>query len=127
MPERGSQPRAVAVPPGRGLLFTAGIIARNSEGVILAPRDTEGQIRIILEDIRTILAEAAGCTLDDVIKVTFYLRDIEQDLSVIRRIRSEYWPTNPPVSTGVEVSRLMTDAVRVEIEVVALLPEATGL
>lgn len=112
---------AVYVPAGRALLFTAGLIARDAAGDIVAPGDTEAQIRHILGQIGDIAARV-GATLDDVVKITFYLRDIEHDLDTIRTLRSEYWPTDPPASTGVEISGLMHDDLRVEIEAVILPP-----
>ncbi len=119
---KGPYAQGVCVPPGRGLIFTAGIIARDARGAIVAPSDVRAQTREVLENLKALLADGGAC-LEDVVKITVYLRDIEGDLAAVREVRDEYWPSDPPAATAVEVSRLMTDDVRVEIEAVAMLPE----
>jgi 2-iminobutanoate/2-iminopropanoate deaminase len=117
----GPYTEAVFVPSDRSLLFTAGLIARDAAGDIVAPGDTEAQIRHIFGQIGDIAARV-GATLADVIKITIYLQDIQSDLDTIRRLRSEYWPTDPPASIGVEISGLMSDDLCVEIEAIVLVP-----
>lgn len=118
----GPYVQGICVPAGRGLIFTAGIIARDAEGAILAPFDVRVQTREVIENLKALLADG-GSGLEDVVKLTIYLRDVEGDLSAVREVRDEYWPDDPPAATAVQVSRLMTDAVRIEIEAVAMLPE----
>jgi enamine deaminase RidA (YjgF/YER057c/UK114 family) len=43
------------------------------------------------------------------------------DVFAVQEIRGEFWPTDPPVSSTVEVGRLVTDEVRIEIEAVAAI------
>jgi 2-iminobutanoate/2-iminopropanoate deaminase len=117
----GPYRQAWAVPPNRGMLYTTGVIARNAEGEFPFPYDAEAQTRQVLENLKALLAEA-GCTMEDVVKITVYMRDMAKDLDVILGVRNEYWP-DPPVSSGVEVSKLVADDVVVEIEAVAVLPE----
>jgi 2-iminobutanoate/2-iminopropanoate deaminase len=123
----GAKPysQALAVPPGRGLLFTAGVVAREPDGRPAAPDDAGAQTRHILAVLCALLGEA-GCTLDDVVRITIYVRDIERDLPSVQAARDEVWTTHAPVATMVEVSRLFSDAVRVEIDAVALLPVDFG-
>jgi enamine deaminase RidA (YjgF/YER057c/UK114 family) len=117
----GAYAQAIAVPPGRPLLFTAGIIARDPAGELVGPGDVEAQARRVFENLEH-LVDAAHATMADVVKITIYLRDIEGDLPIVQRVRSEHWPQDAPAATAVEVAKLMTDDVRVEVEAIVLLP-----
>jgi 2-iminobutanoate/2-iminopropanoate deaminase len=94
--------------------------ARDEQGNTVAPGDVKEQTRRIFEQMRAILIEA-GASLDDVVKMTVYVRDMN-DVLAIQDIRNEYWPSDPPVSATVQVARLVSDEVRVEIEAVAVVP-----
>ncbi len=111
---------AVKVPAGRGLLFVRGLVASGPDGKATTD-DFRAQARQIYEDLRTLIAEV-DATLDDVVKVTNYLRDIK-DLPTLQKIRGEFIPTNPPASTTVEISRLADDSLKLEIEAIVMLPD----
>jgi enamine deaminase RidA (YjgF/YER057c/UK114 family) len=72
---------------------------------------------LILENIRSILAEA-GATLDDVVKTTTFVRDADQ-IDRYRTVRDEFFGATPPASSIVEVSRLYDPAMLVEVEAIA--------
>ena len=36
-------------------------------------------------------------------------------------VRNEYWPSEPPVSATVQVARLVSDEVRIEVEAMAVV------
>jgi 2-iminobutanoate/2-iminopropanoate deaminase len=114
---------AVRVPAGRELMFISGLTARDREGTIVAPDDARGQTRQILDNMAALLAEA-GATLEDLVKVTVYVRDIA-DFSAINEVRREYFQGVPPASSLVQVAGLADQRFRVEIEGVALLPAET--
>ena len=75
----------------------------------------------ILDMLRKTVA-AAGGTLDDVVKLTQYFRDL-RDFPIYNRIRASFFP-NPPASTVVRVLELLptTDSL-LEVEAVAHIPE----
>jgi enamine deaminase RidA (YjgF/YER057c/UK114 family) len=77
----------------------------------------------ILDMLRRTVA-AAGGTLDDVVKLTQYFRDL-RDFPIYNRIRASFFP-NPPASTVVRVLELLptTDSL-LEVEAVAHIPEGT--
>lgn len=116
----GPWSQAIRVPAGHDLIFTTGMTARDEQGNTVAPGDVKEQTRRIFEQMRAILIEA-GASLDDVVKMTVYVRDMN-DVLAIQDIRNEYWPSDPPVSATVQVARLVSDEVRVEIEAVAVVP-----
>ena len=78
----------------------------------------EAETRQVLENVRSVL-ELAGCTLDDVVKTTVWLRDRE-DFAAFNKASGEFFRTNPPARSTAE-SRLMID-IAVEIEAIAYSP-----
>ncbi|HSR68571.1 MAG TPA: RidA family protein [Acidobacteriota bacterium] len=79
----------------------------------------QDQARQVLENLKAIL-EAAGSSLDKVVKTSIFLSDMD-NFGAVNQVYAEYFPPdqNPPARATVEVSRLPKD-VDVEIELVAL-------
>lgn len=100
------------------LIFTTGQIAMDKNGNVLYPNDPAKQAKFIYESLQKIL-EQAGASLDDVVKTTVYVTDMS-DFPEISKVRNEYLKRSEPVSTLVEVSKLVKDGCKVEIEVVAV-------
>ncbi|WP_308752816.1 RidA family protein [uncultured Anaerotruncus sp.] len=96
------------------VLYLSGITARNEKGEILE-KDFEAQTVRIFKNIENILKEA-GAVLDDVIKFTVYLKDIN-NLGKFRELRNQYFSAPRPPSTAVEVTGLVPGAI-VEVEVI---------
>lgn len=70
-------------------------------------------------NLRAVLT-AAGCAFDDVVKATVFLADMN-DFAAMNTIYAEYFPSNPPARSTVQVARLPIDA-RIEIELIAVVP-----
>lgn len=100
------------------LIFTTGQIALDKDGNVLYPDDPAKQTEFIYEALQTILQES-GAALDDVVKTTIFLTDMN-DFPKISPIRNKYFKNSEPVSTLVEVSKLVKPGCRVEIEVIAV-------
>jgi len=113
--------QAVKVPAKGHLIFVSGLTARNPSGNLVGRGDIRVQTRQILENLRTVLAEA-GAMLMDVVKVTVFIRNMERDFHPIHEVRAEFFPKNPPASTMVEVSRLVDPDHLIEIEAIAVIP-----
>lgn len=109
-------PYSQAVKAG-GFLFISGQIPVDKDGK-LVEGDIKAQTRQVLENIRAIL-EAAGAGLDDVVKVTVYLKDMN-DFGAMNEVYAEYFGSSKPARAAVEVSRLPKD-VRIEVEAIARL------
>jgi 2-iminobutanoate/2-iminopropanoate deaminase len=101
------------------LLFVSGCIAVDSDGRLIGGDDVVAQTRQVFANLEAILA-AAGASFADVVKVTVFLTDID-DRPAVNEIRREVFGVTRPASTLVEVSKLVLDGARVEIEAVALL------
>ena len=74
------------------------------------------QVRIVLENAKKIL-EAAGTSLDRVVKVTIFIRNMDR-FPELNEVYSEFFKPPYPARAVIEVSRLPKD-VDVEIEMVA--------
>ncbi|MDB5945561.1 MAG: Endoribonuclease [Ramlibacter sp.] len=76
---------------------------------------------LVLERIRQIAVEHGG-TMNDVVKLVQYFRDLRH-YPFYNRVRGLFYPGEPPVSTVVEVSRFMPgDAAVIEVEATLYLP-----
>ncbi|MBU0976194.1 MAG: RidA family protein [Patescibacteria group bacterium] len=100
------------------LIFTTGQIALDKSGKVLYPDDPVKQAEFVFESLEKILNEA-GASLDDVVKATVFVTDMG-DFSEISKVRNKYFKKSEPVSTLVEVKKLVKDGCRVEIEVIAV-------
>jgi enamine deaminase RidA (YjgF/YER057c/UK114 family) len=111
--------QAVRAPAAGTFIFVSGLTARRADGSIDGVGDVALQTRIILANLRTILAEA-GATLDDVVRVVTYLRDMGAH-EVMHTVRREFFGDTPPASTTIEVSRLFDESQLLEIEATAIV------
>ena len=77
----------------------------------------------VLDRIRQIAVEHGG-TMDDVVKLVQYFRDLRH-YPAYNRVRGLFYPGEPPVSTVVEVARFLPgDAALVEVEATIYLPSS---
>ena len=70
-----------------------------------------------LDNLKLVL-EAASLSLDDIVKTTVYLKDMN-DFAQMNEAYGKYFKANPPARTTVEVARLPKD-VRVEVDAIAI-------
>lgn len=110
----------VAVVRGGRTLYVSGQIAMDRAGQIVGKDDLRAQTRQVFENLKAALA-AGGATLDDVVKITTFLRDASQ-VATVREVRASYFTKHHPASTLVEVSRLVRPELLIEIEAVAVVP-----
>ncbi len=101
------------------MVFTSGQLGINPLNNQLV-EGIENQTRQALKNIENIL-EATNSLLDNAIKVTVFLRDMN-NFSKMNEIYGEYFTKNPPARSCVEVSKLPKDA-EIEIEVMATVYE----
>lgn len=89
------------------------------DGAPMTSGSIDEQTRVVLDTIRSTLAEA-GCALSDVVKSMVWLTD-RADFPGFNAVYAEYFPDEPPARSAV-VTDLLVD-VRVEVEVVAFKPQ----
>jgi len=100
------------------IIFTTGQIALDKNGSVVAPDDVEKQTEFVFNSLQKILNQA-GASLDDVVKATIFVTDMN-DFPKISKVRNRYFKNSEPVSTLVEVKKLVREGCRVEIEVIAV-------
>ena len=97
-------------------IFVSGQIALDPETGELVPGGIEEQTERVLQNLRAIL-EAAGSSLEKVVKTTVYLMDLN-DFPKMNEVYARYFPGEKPARATVE-ARLATPDYCVEIMVVA--------
>jgi 2-iminobutanoate/2-iminopropanoate deaminase len=100
-----------------GFIFTAGQIPFDPATGQLLEGDVARQTARVLENLKAIV-EAAGSSLDRVVKATVYLKDMN-DFASMNEVYARYFPKEPPARSTVEAARLPRD-VRVEIDLIVL-------
>ena len=97
-------------------IYTSGQIALTPAGEFL-DEDVKTQTKQVCENLKAVL-EAAGCKLENVVKTTIFLDDIN-NFAAVNEVYGEYFNHKPARST-VAVKELPKDA-KVEIECVAFV------
>ena len=82
--------------------------------------DIATQCRCVFDNVRTIL-EDAGARWEDIVDVTVFLTNMKADFPVFNKLYAEYFATNQPTRTTVEVTALPTP-IAIELKVIAALP-----
>lgn len=99
------------------MVYTSGQIPLNPETGEMA-EGIEAQTRQSLENVKAIL-EAAGLGMDKVVKTTVFLSDMN-NFAKMNEVYKEYFITDYPSRSAVEVARLPKDAL-IEIEAIAFV------
>jgi 2-iminobutanoate/2-iminopropanoate deaminase len=100
-----------------GFIFISGQGALDPATGQLVQGGTAQQTERVLENLRAIV-EAAGSSLDHAVKVSVFLKDMN-DFDAMNEVYARYFPKNRPARTTVEVARLPRD-IRIEIDLIAL-------
>lgn len=98
------------------LLFCSGQVAIDPKVGDVVAKDVEGQTLQVMKNLEAVLKEA-GLGFSNVLKTTIFLKSMG-DFPKVNAIYGEYFKSNPPARSTVEVSRLPKE-VLVEIECVA--------
>lgn len=101
------------------LVFTAGQIPLTPAGELRVDAPIGEQTRLALDNVAAVL-EAAGSGLEETIKVTVMLDDID-DFEGMNEVYRSYFEAEPPARSAFEVGSLPKGA-SVEVEAVARRP-----
>lgn len=81
--------------------------------------DIVAQCKAVFENVKMIL-EDAGAQWEDLVDVTVYLTNMKKDFEAYNRVYAEYFKTNQPCRTTVEVGALPTP-IAIELKCIAVL------
>ena len=104
------------------MVVVSGQIAQDERGELVGSGDPAAQARQVFENLRRCLA-AAGAGFGDVVKLTFFVLDVD-DLPAVRGARDAVIDTaRPPASTAVQVAALFAPGYLLEAEAWALVDD----
>ncbi len=101
-----------------GFVYTAGQIPLDPKSGNIVEGGIKEQTRQVLENLKAVL-EAAGSSLDQVVKATVFLKNIA-DFAAMNEVYAEYLGNSKPARSTVAVAELPRGAL-VEIDLVALV------
>ncbi len=110
----------VAARGGR-TIYISGQVAFDASGQLVGRGDVRAQTQQVFANLELAL-KAAGATFNDVVKTNYYMLDAGQ-VQAVRDIRAQYFTTELPASTLVQVPRLANPDFLIEIEVIAVVAE----
>ena len=111
----GTYSQAVQV---NNVLYISGQIPLNAKTMQVVSGDFEQQTKQVFENLSAIL-KAANADFSNVVKLTIYLRDMDQ-FAIVNTVMATYFQKPYPARAVVEVSRLPKEAV-IEMDAIAAL------
>ncbi len=117
---KGFSDTVTTVGPGR-MIHVSGHLGFGADGATVVPGGVGAEAEAAFDNMAVTLA-AAGASLDDLVKVTAYVVDLDSygEYSEVRRRRL---PAGPPASTAVGVPALLFGAL-IEIDGIAFVPSS---
>lgn len=103
------------------LVFVSGMTARNRDGGVTGVGDVSAQTHQVCQNLQAAV-QAAGGTLEDVVRVDVYVRNME-DFDAIHAVRRQYFTGVAPASTMVEVSKFVNKDYLIEINAIAVVAD----
>lgn len=103
----------------QSLIFLSGQPSRDSHGKLVGPGDMAEQTRQAIRNMETVLKEA-GATLQNIVSIVVYTTDIRQFKEIVEA-RMEFFKSNLPTSTIVEVTHLADPGLLIEFQATAAL------
>jgi len=101
------------------LVYTAGQVGVKSDTGELAGSGIQEQTKQVMENIKLLL-EAAGSSMDKVIKCLVFITDM-RDFQAMNEVYKSYFEKDPPARSCVQVAALARPELIVEIEAIAIL------
>ena len=108
---------------GGSLVFVAGQVAFDASGNVVGRGDMRAQLEQAFANLKKVV-EAAGSSLENVILLRIYVTSADAYRAASREVYYRYFPQHRPCVTLIEVPRLFSRDLMVEIEAVASVDDA---
>ncbi|MCB5175808.1 MULTISPECIES: RidA family protein [Microvirga] len=105
------------------LVFVSGQLPLDANGALVGEGDIRAQTQAVFDNIAAIL-DAAGASLDQVVKTTVFLTDID-DFAAMNEIYAANFAPPYPARSTIEIGRL-PPGMRIEIECIAFAERKTA-
>jgi enamine deaminase RidA (YjgF/YER057c/UK114 family) len=105
-------------------VFVSGMIGWNAEGKMVS-EDFVGQVRQVLRNVVEVLSEA-NAKPEHIVRMNWYVLDKKEYVNAYKELGVAYREiigSHYPAMTAVQVSSLIEERARVEIEVTAVIPD----
>ncbi len=100
----------------------SGTTATNSEGELVGVGSAHDQTVQVIQNIEKAL-KAVGASLKDVVRTRIYVTDIERDWETVGKVHGGFFGEIRPATSMLQVSRLISADILVEIEADAIIGE----
>jgi 2-aminomuconate deaminase len=106
-------------PRKRGSKDIPGVTLDDNKNIVAY--DIETQCHSVFENVKNIL-ESSGAGWEDLVDVTVYLTNMKKDFPTYNKLWAQYFATNPPCRTTIEVTALPTP-IAIELKCIAMMKD----
>jgi 2-iminobutanoate/2-iminopropanoate deaminase len=101
------------------VIYLAGQTGVDDDGEFISQDDFEGEVRLMFDNMRRVLEEG-GATLDNVIRLTVFIKDMSK-IEEFTRLKVEIFGDHAPAQSAIGVSVLAVPELTLEVEATAVV------